>query len=289
MQTAARIIEPAISAWVAEGRELVRAVHEAETSERQLEEKLTTTREAARARRIELGTFLAARKDQIKYGEWGEFCDALEISRSSAFRYMRDAGRLFQEDELKQLGVDPSEMHDAPPPSDSDAPAELLDQGGEPEVEIDRDTWCTPAWITEALGRVDLDPCANERSHVKAATEFDLEQRDEDGLVLASGVPPDWRVFVNPPYSNVTPWIEAYAHTRFCFLLKLDPSTKWFELLIEQVELVLIPRRTRVEFEPPPGVPANISAAQPFPHALFFAKRKDAPKKLIDLCYAWRL
>jgi hypothetical protein len=35
-------------------------------------------------------------------------------------------------------------------------------------VSTDRDSWATPPWLTELLPEVDLDPCSNNRSTVKA-------------------------------------------------------------------------------------------------------------------------
>ena len=47
----------------------------------------------------------------------------------------------------------------------------------------DRDCWATPKWLTDLLPTVDLDPCSNAQSTVKASTAYDLA-RGEDGLVL---------------------------------------------------------------------------------------------------------
>lgn len=152
-------------------------------------------------------------------------------------------------------------------------------------AEPDRDTWTTPSWVAEALGSFDLDPCSNERAVVLASRAFRLE-RGEDGLELASSVATETRVFINPPYSRgqVLRWVRAYAHTRFCFLLRFDPSTKWFAELYRSSGLVAIPRR-RINFDPPPGVAAfpNI-----YPHALFFARVDDASEQIRRLSYAWR-
>jgi len=58
------------------------------------------------------------------------------------------------------------------------------------------DHWRTPEWLYKALDlefRFDLDPCPLD-PHPKI-----------DGLLL------DWtgkRVFCNPPYSNILPWIQ---------------------------------------------------------------------------------
>lgn len=161
-------------------------------------------------------------------------------------------------------------------------------KAGADDVAIDRDAWCTPKWLAEAIGEVDLDPCSNERTHIRARSTFRLDF-GEDGLARAEGVHQASCVFINPPYSNVTPWIAAYGHTRFVFLLKLDPSTKWFQALIARTELVLIPRGTRVAFEPPPGVPPDKANANPFPHALFYAHATDATDAIRALCFAWHV
>jgi hypothetical protein len=95
------------------------------------------------------------------------------------------------------------------------------------------------------------------------------------------------RVFVNPPYSRdqVARWVAAYRHTRFCFLVRFDPSTEWFEDLYRASSLVAVPVGRRVNFEPPPGV---VASSNPYPHGLFFARAEDATQELLELCIAWR-
>lgn len=148
----------------------------------------------------------------------------------------------------------------------------------------DRDTWTTPRWIANALGEFDLDPCSNERAVIRAKRTFRLD-RGQDGLVLAKFVGRSSRVFINCPYSDVMPWVKAYAHTRFCYLLKFDPSTKWCRELLRRTTLVLFPIRRRVAFDPPPGVEGS---SNQFPHGLFFAHEEDASDKIRKLCFAWR-
>lgn len=148
----------------------------------------------------------------------------------------------------------------------------------------DRDTWVTPKWMSDAIGRWDLDPCANERSHIVADRTFRLD-RGQDGLVLARFVSRSTRTWINPPYSRgqVIQWVEAYQHARFCFLVRLDFSTAWIEKLIAYSSLLLVPRQ-RVNFEPPPGVRAGSNA---FPHGLFFKHADDATADIRALCYRW--
>lgn len=148
----------------------------------------------------------------------------------------------------------------------------------------DRDQWCTPLWIARAVGAWDLDPCSNDRSHITARRAFRLD-RGQDGLSLARYVKRSSRVWVNPPYSDVTPWVLGYGHTRFCFLVKFDPSTRWCRELIARTTLILFPRRRRVAFEPPPGV---TGMSNQFPHGLFFARPEDAAPEIRSFCYAWR-
>jgi hypothetical protein len=288
------IFEPAISAWVAEARDLVVQMREAEAAASTAEQRLVQSREQAHLRRYELGTFLLKVRDLMpkrgtKETGWKAFLEAIEVDDSTAHRYMELArGATSQEALLRCNDTEVREsprLPDVPAPRDEDAPREADAGATDDDVEIDRDTWCTPHWITEAIGQWDLDPCANERSHVKAKNSFDLDRNGEDGLELASSVKKKARVFINPPYSDVMPWIAAYKHTRFCFLLKVDPSTKWFEALLAITELVLIPRRTRVQFEAPPGVPPEKALANQFPHALFYANADDATQAVKALCY----
>jgi hypothetical protein len=166
-----------------------------------------------------------------------------------------------------------------------------------PGDEPDRDTWCTPKWLADAVGEVDLDPCTNSRSHIQAKWTRMLEH-GQDGLLHVNTDCPatkalktpfdSVRTWINPPYSagQVIRWIRAYRHTRFTFLVRLDPSTAWFDELFNASELVLVPRGKRIDFEPPPGVKAS---SNPFPHALFYASAADATPEIRRLCYRWKV
>lgn len=149
----------------------------------------------------------------------------------------------------------------------------------------DRDSWCTPRWLAEAVGSFDLDPCSNSRSHIAARTRWSLETND-DGLSRDIAIVPSCRVFVNPPYSRdqVLRWVAKYEHARFCFLLRFDPSTEWFDRVYAASSLVCVPRR-RVNFEPPPGVKASSNV---YPHALFYRCEDDATPAVVRACIAWR-
>jgi hypothetical protein len=74
------------------------------------------------------------------------------------------------------------------------------------------------------------------------------------------------------------PWTVQRARTR----------AKAAEL-IERTHLILIPKGTRIQFEPPPGVPLDKAMANQFPHALFYAREEDATPEIRALCFAWRV
>lgn len=141
-----------------------------------------------------------------------------------------------------------------------------------------RDEWCTPKWLAEALGRFSIDPCSNDRSHIRSGAAT-VEERD-NGLAVAQYWGPYDSVFINPPYSRgeVLKWVEAWKHTDFVFLLRWDPSTVWHNRLIQFCECVWFAHK-RIEFEPPPGVTASTN---PFPHALYF-KHKPTGERYDNL------
>lgn len=157
-----------------------------------------------------------------------------------------------------------------------------------------RDSACTPKWLADLIGRVDLDPCSNPRSHINAAQALSLE-RGDNGLVDVPGSQSDWspgcyymatltsgrlarakhytRTFINPPYARgqVIRWVRHWRHTNFIFLLRWDPRTKWFRELLPHCTHVWFPLEVeghpgRIEFEPPPGVKFS---SNPLPHALY--------------------
>lgn len=166
--------------------------------------------------------------------------------------------------------------------------------------DLARGSWCTPKAWAERVGPFDLDPLSNPRSHIQATQSCQLE-RDEDGLwnkpgdylvadpqdrlrALVGHAGADTRVWLQPPYELVLETIAHYGHTRFTALLRFDPSTEWFRRLYRLTSLVCVPR-TRIDFEPPPGVKAS---SNPFPHALFYRCPDDATPAVLRACIAWR-
>ena len=94
------------------------------------------------------------------------------------------------------------------------------------------DEWATPIDLFNELNNefnFNLDPCATEKNH-KCENYFTV---DDDGLEKLWG---GYRVFCNPPYSQIAKWVEkAYRETTQndnTLVVMLIPSrtdTKYFQ------------------------------------------------------------
>lgn len=87
--------------------------------------------------------------------------------------------------------------------------------------------------MTALLPVVDLDPCSNPVSTVKARIGYSLEE-GEDGLSQAWATLGVTTAFVNPPYSKVMPWVTAAINFAAeggttLMLVKADRTTGWFK------------------------------------------------------------
>lgn len=156
-----------------------------------------------------------------------------------------------------------------------------------PEAKKLRDSWCSPECVTELLPEVDLDPATNVRSKVRArrhivwtndpSASHHLIPHINAGWHMGDGLKADWTgsIFLNGPYSDMLPWCQkanrewgAGNLTSAFFLVKLDPTTKWWSALIRgtgdvnepcgperHVDLWL-PRK-RLQHVPPPRIKAS--------------------------------
>ena len=118
------------------------------------------------------------------------------------------------------------------------------------------DSYNTPKWIADRVGTFDLDPCSNDRTHIRARQTYALPL---DGLSL----PWVGRVWLNPPYSNPLPWMEKLHNERAAgrvteslVLVKLDVSPKWWHTLTNPAygRFDAWFFHKRLQFDPPPGV-----------------------------------
>ena len=190
---------------------------------------------------------------------------------------------------------------------------------GPDAIEEQRGAWCSPPKYTDAAGCFDIDPFTNPRSTLVAGRKCMLE-RGDDGFGLARRdipgtfyVNPEhcdwchgstksddgigdcaacgyivadaaWSCWIQPPYDIVLEAISHFGHTKFCALLRLDTSTEWFEQLWNLCEVIMVPKRDRIEFVPPPGVKPS---SNPFPHGLFYKRADDVTPAIRELCYPW--
>lgn len=112
----------------------------------------------------------------------------------------------------------------------------------------DRDLRQTPMWLVDALlselnlVEFDWDICAEP--HTAKASKYLTEEDDalRGPWALGSGGWIDQRsfVFMNPPYSDVTPWLEAANQAALDGLFVVgvlpdDRGTRWYQTYIEGV------------------------------------------------------
>jgi hypothetical protein len=109
------------------------------------------------------------------------------------------------------------------------------------------DEYYTPGYIVEALGAFDLDPSAGPMTY--AARNVRLP---ENGLAIA------WerRVWLNPPYLDIEPWLQRFAaHGNGVCLVNNRVETHWYQRLVKAADSVLL-LRGRIKFMRPDGHPA---------------------------------
>lgn len=100
---------------------------------------------------------------------------------------------------------------------------------------MSNDTWATPPEIFHALDQefsFGFDVCAEHvtaKCHEYWTIEDDALTQDWS---MAGGVFGQW-LFCNPPYSDITPWVEKAIEAQQAgrgtvMLVMCDPSVKWF-------------------------------------------------------------
>ena len=93
------------------------------------------------------------------------------------------------------------------------------------------DIWLTPKVIFDAIGLLDNDYCANETRPFDTALQHHTLS-DGDGLKL------HWQdtVFCNPPYSNISDWVEKLSkHNDGILLVFVRTDTKyWHDYIFDK-------------------------------------------------------
>ena len=130
---------------------------------------------------------------------------------------------------------------------------------GVPIDRTDSDERFTPRWIFDALGETfDLDPA----SPVAATTNVPAAQvftRDDDGLAQ----PWHGLVWVNPPFSNSTPWAERFLEHANGLWLGPFANAKWLHRMLREADGIWLMRDFAFEH------PAHAGKRSSMPLAMF--------------------
>jgi len=93
------------------------------------------------------------------------------------------------------------------------------------------DTWLTPLWLIERLGRFDFDPCG-----------FPGHKTADNINYLCDGLWLNWygRVWLNPPYGKQTGlWLEKLRdHGHGIALVFARTDTRWFQSIAKESDWV---------------------------------------------------
>lgn len=117
--------------------------------------------------------------------------------------------------------------------------------------ELTSDDWYTPKWLFDALGlhfSIDVACPPGGPWHTPCDTYF---TQADDGLAQ------EWHgtVFMNPPYSKPTPWVQRFIDHGDGIALMVLCKSKWFESLWQHDNTALIYLR-QIKFERP-GYPSG--------------------------------
>lgn len=142
----------------------------------------------------------------------------------------------------------------------------------ETRTEKSTDVWLTPLALLNALGKFDLDPCG----HPDWPTA-------KNALYEPRGLLTPWegRVWLNPPYSNVGPFMKRLAeHQNGIALVFARTDTKWFHYyVLEEADSVFFIAR-RVRFHKPDGsCPKGSSSGAPSCLVAYGSKNAQAISK----------
>jgi hypothetical protein len=95
------------------------------------------------------------------------------------------------------------------------------------QTDLTSDDYYTPSWVFDTLGlRFDLDVASPPHSTNVPADRY--------YSVLTDGLASPWhgRVWMNPPYSNPTPWVEKFLeHGNGIALLPMPKGCRWLQTL----------------------------------------------------------
>lgn len=130
---------------------------------------------------------------------------------------------------------------------------QVLDYRGSHTPENIRDLWQTPRWLYNAMNsrfHFECDIAASSQNHLhpryidESQNAFTANMRE-----FSYG-----SVWCNPPYSDITPWIELAITNRndhnitTVMLIPADTSVGWFKLCTEQASQIMYITGGRISF-----------------------------------------
>lgn len=127
------------------------------------------------------------------------------------------------------------------------------------------DTWLTPPWLLERLGKFDLDPCP---------------PNGDDGLNY------EWsgRVWLNPPYSKNDLFMQKMAfHGRGMALVFARTETKWFQKWVFPYAKSILFFNKRIKFYKEDCTEAKGNAGAPSVLIAYSKHDSEILKRLDDL------
>jgi len=107
---------------------------------------------------------------------------------------------------------------------------------GAEQTELTSDDYYTPSWVFERMGlHFDLDVCAPPGGIPWIPADRYFTQED-DGLAQ------EWhgRAWMNPPYSNVTPWVERLIEHGNGVCLLPTAKSRWFNTVWDAADGVVV-------------------------------------------------
>jgi len=112
---------------------------------------------------------------------------------------------------------------------------------------MDKDAWYTPIEIIQGLGEFDLDPCCD--SICPNRTAKNRIGPETNGL----SQPWTGRVWCNPPFSNVVPWVNRMIeHENGILLVFARSDAIWFQRALASSGMCLL-LAGRTQFGRPDG------------------------------------
>ena len=150
-----------------------------------------------------------------------------------------------------------------------------------------RDSWETPQDLFDVLYnefKFDVDVACSEKNR-KCSFGYHYDSLDKEWTGEPIGA--KGRAWCNPPYSNVTPWVQkAIDETNYnpgsvvAMLLNHDASTGWYKLALEHASEIRIMTGKRVQFVPPDGV--SVSSNSKGQCLIVFRKKQHSAQ-----CNVW--